>query len=232
ASEYSQAMSILKGQGTLLEAARRFVDSGAGEVIPVRTDSLVDDLLQARTANHASKRHLQDLRSRLKRFAKSFQCEVHTIRPAQVQDFLLSLELSPRSMNNFRVAISNLFSHAKLRGHVPKNFDPLTGIPWAKIVEAEVEIWTPDELKRLLDNARSEMVPYLAIAAFSGMRQAEIARLDWCEAKEDHIVVAAGNAKTRDKRLAPLPPNLAEWLREHRRDKGRVVPFENVTNQL
>jgi hypothetical protein len=121
-------VSLPGGRATLIEAARRFIDAKGGEVIPIRTDRLVEDLLTARTVNHASKRHLQGLRSRLKRFAKSFECDVHTIREPQVQDFLLTLGLSPRSMNNFRVAISNLCAHANLRGHVPKGFDPLANI--------------------------------------------------------------------------------------------------------
>jgi len=101
-----------------------------------------------------SKRHLQDLRHRLRRFADAFQCEIHLIRPAQVQDFLTSLKLSPRSVKNFRMAISNLFAHARLRNHTPKDFDPLENIPMTKQADGEVEIYTPDELKSLLAAAR------------------------------------------------------------------------------
>lgn len=232
ASEYSQAISILNGRGTLLEAVRYFSTSNAADITPIRTQDLVADLIRAREANHASIRHLKDLRLRLNRFVKSFQCEVHTIRPAQVQDFLLALKLSPRSMNNFRMAISNLFTHAKLRGHAPKDFDPLSNIPWAKEADSEVEIFSPDEMKIILENAGTKMVPYLAIAAFAGLRQAEIIQLDWSEVKEDHIVIRGSISKTRDKRQAPIPPNLAEWLRPFRQQSGPVVPFDNVANQL
>lgn len=154
ASEYSQALSMLEGRGTLLEAVRYFKNTCAGDIVPIRTRALVDDLIKAREANHASKRHIKDLESRLNRFARTFQCDVHTIRPAQVQDFLLGLNLSPRSMNNFRTAISNLFSHAKLRSHAPKDFDPLEDIPWAKETEGEIEIFSPDELKLILSVVR------------------------------------------------------------------------------
>ena len=61
ASEYSQAVSILNGRGTLVEAVRHFIPSRAGEIIPIRTHVLVNDLIKAREANHASKRHIQDL---------------------------------------------------------------------------------------------------------------------------------------------------------------------------
>lgn len=116
---------------------------------------MLNDLIKAREANHASKRHIEDLRSGLNRFASAFQRDVHTIRPAQVQDFLLAIKLSPRSMNNFRMVISNLFSHAKLRGHAAKDFDPLEHIPWAKESDGEVEIYSPDDLKVLLQRSGS-----------------------------------------------------------------------------
>ena len=62
---------------------------------------------------------------------------------------------------------------------MPKNYDPLTDIPWAEVAEGEVAFYTPDDLAALLKCARAEMVPCVAIAAFSGMRQEELARLDW-----------------------------------------------------
>jgi integrase len=232
ASEFSQAMSVLKGKGTLVEAVRLFSSSRAGEITPMRTQALVDDLIKAREANHASKRHLQDLKSRLNRFAMAFQCDVHAIRAPQVQDFLLELKLSARSMNNFRTAISNLFSHARLRGHAQKDFDPLEDIPWAKEIDREVEIFSPDELKIILANAEPEMVPFLTIAAFAGLRQSEVAQLDWSEVKDDYIIVRGGIAKTKTKRQAPLLPNLAEWLRPYRRNNGPITPYSNVSNQL
>jgi integrase len=216
----------------LLDAVRYYASTHGADMRPIRTGELVDDLVRTRGANHASKRHLQDLRVRLRRFADAFQCDIHSLRPAQVQDFLTSLKLSPRSVNNFRMAISNLFAHARLRNHAPKDFNPLEHIPKAKEADGEIEIYTPDELKSLLDTARSEMVPYLAIAAFGGLRQAELSRLSWNEVKDDHIFVLGANTKTGSHRQVPMLPNLAAWLRSHRRGSGLVVPFKNVTNQL
>ena len=100
-----------------------------------------------------------------------------------------ALKLRPRTINNFRIAISNLFSHARLRGHVAKDFDPLAGLPWAKECDQEVGIYTPEQLQTILAHARRDMIPYLTIAAFAGLRQAEIGRLQWEQVKADHIVV-------------------------------------------
>jgi hypothetical protein len=212
ATEYAQALAILRGKGSVLEASRHFAATHACEIRPIRTSDLVEDLIRTREANHASKRHLDDLRSRLNRFAKTFSCEVHTIRPDQVQDFLAGLKLAPRSINNFRTSISNLFSHARLRRHVPKDFDPLADMPWAREVDGEVGIYTPDELKGMFEHARPEMLPYLAVAAFAGLRQAEIERLQWEHVKADHIVIVGAISKKGESRHVPILPNLAAWL--------------------
>ncbi|MCW5554863.1 MAG: hypothetical protein KIS67_22210 [Verrucomicrobiae bacterium] len=232
AADYAKATQLLNGKGSLLDAARYYAVTHGADMCPIGTRLLVDDLLRTREANHASERHVDDLRSRLGRFADAFQCDIHLIRPAQVQDFLSSLKLSPRTVNNFRMAISNLFAHARLRNHVPKDFDPLKDMPRAKEVDGVVEIYSPDELVALLTNARSEMIPYMTIAAFAGLRQAELSRLDWEEIKDDHIVILGGKTKTGRHRHAPLLPNLAAWLEKHRKASGPVVPFKNVTNQL
>jgi integrase len=84
----------------------------------------------------------------------------------------------------------------------------------------------------MLEHSRHELLPYLTIAAFAGLRQAEAGRLDWSEIKDDHILIMAGVSKTKVKRQAPLLPNLAEWLRPFRQEAGRVVPFNNITLQL
>ncbi len=137
----------------------------------------------------------------------TIHCDIHLVRPDQVQDFLSSLKLQPRTINNFRIAISNLFSHARLRGHVPKDFNPLEGLPWARECDQEVGIYTPEQLQAMFSHARQEMIPYLAIAAFAGLRQAEIGRLQWEQVKADHIVVMGAISKPGEKRLGPILPN-------------------------
>lgn len=232
ATDYAQGLGLLNGKGSIIEACRFYAASHGDDIKPMRVQALVDDLIEIRKQNHASKRHLDDLRSRLGRFAKSFECEVHTIRAAQVQDFLSGLKLSARSINNFRTSISNLFKHALLRGNAPKSFNPLAGLPWAKEVDGEVEIYTPDELKRMFAIVRPEMRAYLAIAAFAGLRQSELARLDWSLVKDDHIVIRGNMSKPGVKRMVPILPNLAAWLTTFRREMGPIVPFKNVSNEL
>ncbi len=98
---------------------------------------------------------------------------------------MLNLKFEPRTKNNYRTAISNLSSFARLRKYVPQDYNPLQFVPEFKEPAKPVDILTVDDLRRLLENARPEFMGYLTIAAFGGLRQSEIQRLRW-----DHITEA------------------------------------------
>jgi integrase len=96
----------------------------------------------------------------------------------------------------------------------------------------KILIYTVDEIAGLLSKADKRLVPYLAIGALAGLRQAEIMRLDWSEVGEDFIEVTAEKAKTRVRRLVPVKPNLEAWIKDARKKSGPVCSFGNVVNQL
>ena len=78
------------------------------------------------------------------------------------------------------------------------------------------------------------MIPWLAIAAFAGLRTAEIQRLDWSEVNlaERHIQITASKAKTAARRLAPITDNLLAWLEPHAKKNGKVADFERWWNEI
>ena len=49
------------------------------------------------------------------RFARAFQCEIGSITPSLVQRFLNDLNLSARSVNNFRKTLKTLFEFARVQ---------------------------------------------------------------------------------------------------------------------
>jgi integrase len=98
-----------------------------------------------------------------------------------------------------------------------------------KLVDAPPEILAVDELRALLEAATRiapDVLPMLAIGAFAGVRDAEIKRLDWNEIDltRGHIEIKAAKAKSARRRIIPIQPNLAAWLRPYSGLTGRVVP--------
>jgi len=88
----------------------------------------------------------------------------------------------------------------------------------------EVAILTPAELSKLLRKSKPDYQLYFALAAFTGIRSAELLRLDWSEInfEKGHIEVKARKAKTATRRLVPIQPNLAKWLEPYRTSKGKL----------
>jgi integrase len=98
-----------------------------------------------------------------------------------------------------------------------------------KLVDVSPEILTVDGLRALLEAAARtapDVLPMLAIGAFAGVRDAEIKRLDWHEIDlaRRHIEIKAAKAKSARRRIIPIQPNLAAWLRPYADLTGRLVP--------
>ena len=77
---------------------------------------------------------------------------------------------------------------------------------------ADIAIHSPKELGLLMRKATGDLKLAVAIAAYAGLRTAEILKLEWSDVGPEFIVVRAENAKTRARRLIPITPALASIL--------------------
>lgn len=100
--------------------------------------------------------------------------------------------------------------------------------------EEEVEIFSPDELARLIAVADSRLLPYIVIQAFGGVRGREIQKLDWSavDLADGFITISPKIAKTGVRRLVPIKANLKAWLEPLAKQSGPVCAFKNIYNQL
>ena len=208
--------------------------------LPAKTvQEIADELVEVKRRAGKSDIYIKDLQSRLDSFAKAFNVRLATISGAQIETFIRGLSrsgrsLSGRTQNNYRRIIGTLMKFAVKRGYLPKDHDEISAVERAQDDSGEIEIFTPDELRKLFENARPELVPYLAIGAFAGLRAAELQRLDWSEVNiaRRYIEVKASKSKTASRRLAPMPDNLALWLTSCAQTSGPVAPFANMSKQL
>jgi integrase len=194
----------------------------------VSVGALIDDYLAAQRRLKRSAAHIQDLNQRLGRFKEDFGSQaVRTLSMAEIEKWLRALKLSPQSINNFRARLNALFAYAEKRGLIEKN--PISAIDKIKLIDKAPEIFTPEQLQKLLEKAPADLRPCIAIGAFAGLRTAEFLRLEWqdIDLKRNFINVAASKSKTAKRRLIPIAPNLAEWLRPYARRSGRIYPFSH-----
>jgi integrase len=73
-----------------------------------------------------------------------------------------------------------LFGFAIRKKYLPREaIHEVTDVEKPEAEDTEIETFTPDELRELFRHARPEMIPWLAISAFAGVRNVELSRLDW-----------------------------------------------------
>ena len=205
--------------------------------LPRRTVAeVVKELVASKTNAGRSDVYLKDLRGRLGHFADSFAVPISTVTATQIQEWIDNRGGAGRTRNNFRRLIGSLFKFAVRRGYLPKDHSEMDGVEKADNGGGEIEIFTPGELSKLFAACRPEMIPYLAIAAFCGLRAAEIQRLDWSEVHftgtERFVEVKAGKAKTASRRTVPITDNCAAWLAKYAQASGPVAAFERSDKQL
>jgi integrase len=190
---------------------------------------LADEVVEAKRRDGRSEVYLRDLRYRLSKFVQDFGARpIAGITVDELDNWLRALPYSPQSRRNYRTIVGLLFSYAESRGIIDRNLILRTAKP--KLIDRPPDIFTVNQLQALLEAATRtahDVVPMLAIGAFAGLREAEIQRLDWSEVDlaRGHIEVKAAKAKSARRRIVPIQPNLAAWLRSYAGIKGPLVPI-------
>jgi integrase len=229
-SDFIHARNKLAGLGkTFNDAVSFYVDhlerirrSG------ITVARLADEVLQSKRNDGLSGKYLGMLRLYLKRFCQDFGGRaIAGITVEELDHWLRALTGSPKTRMDYRANVSVLFGHAFKRRIIDSNPVAFTARP--KLIDKAPEIFKVDELRALLEAARqqaADILPMLAIGAFAGLRDAEIKRLDWREIDlaRGHIEVTAAKAKSARRRIVPILPNLAAWLRPYSGMTGPVVP--------
>lgn len=130
--------------------------------------------------------------------------------------------VSNQTRNSFRRCTQTLFLFAKSQRYLPSDWDALGSVPRWKVKAEAVEIFTAEEMTLVLALAPANLVPFLAIGGFAGLRTAEIERLDWSKVdlEGSYITVDASIAKANSRRLVPIAPNLKAWLAGHKRPES------------
>ena len=226
------AVEQLKPFGkTITDAVQHYVAHLKASEKSCTAVQLVKELVIAKERDGASVRHVDDLRSRLNIFAEKFDGQpVATITSPEIDDWLRSLPVSPITRNHYRRLIILAFNFAVQRGYAGDN--PAAGKKTAEAKEPKTRpgILTIPQTRGLLESARPEILPYIAIGLFGGLRRAETERLDWSEIDFDsgHIEVTAEKSKSKvANRFVQIQPNLREWLLPFRKLRGNVTPQQN-----
>lgn len=225
-------IGILNGLGTPQESAREFVKRHSKQLPKITVPDAVEKCLTQCRKDGKSKVRMHELTVYLNQFAESMNCEVSTMTPAIISQYLTGLTVSERSKRNCRDVLGFFNRWLVLHGYLDRATNLLENVQKYSKRVGKIEIYTPAEVSRLIEKASDDVFPFIVIGAFAGLRGAEIQRLDWSEIdlQENFIEVKAEKSKTDVRRLVPIKPNLAAWLKPIAKKSGPVCDIKSISN--
>lgn len=237
--EHARAEDLLRPFGaSVMDAARFYVEHKTKQRRPtIKVPDLIEELLRSKR-REVGMRHRRDLEQRLRRgFGVEFAEKMaHEIDAPTINRWLADMGGAGRTRRNYLVAVVQLFRFARSRGYLDEGPTAAEKADRPRAEAPKKEIFTPDEIRRLLAHVGPEEVPAMAFGAFAGIRTEEMAPMDPGDAAlewrdvlwdEGQIYIREDVAKTCS-RYTPLLPNLAAWLLPYRKATGRVCALTRL----
>jgi integrase len=163
---------------------------------------------------------------------------VHALTP---EDVAVAMTGAPRTRLNAYRAARTFLRWCQRQGHIPRGAAlPTDLIDPPRVPATTPTTYSPAELQAILAVCPPPVLPWLALAAWAGLRTEEIYRradcLQWEDIDLDRrmIIVRAEAAKTGRRRIVPILPPLEAALRHIGPGSGRIAPpnREPTTPQL
>ena len=161
----------------------------------------------------------------------------------RLQEFIESCGENPKSRKTYRARVCSLWKFSNAHEIFTSTAADRLPIYKAK-TKAKIDILTPDQASILLREVGEDFRPWLVFGLFSGLRVEEITSrqesvkpsLRWEHVKAKVIDVPADVSKRRKRRIMPILPTLAAWLKVIKPPKaGRIIarsPSRHETGRL
>ena len=257
--EHYEALKILDGKGTLLEAARLLRKHRATDLPEITLSALCDELVAHLTVKKREDITIVTLKSIHKPLREALgSCPLRAITTAELENYLGKWQAAGRTLNNHRSGIVRTWNYAKGR-YLPK--DEPTAADGLEAFTAEnrgaVEIYRPWEFAALLGWLANRVRTATSVQAkarfggllrcellggFAGVRTIERCRAEGSAVRADavsteyphgFVEIGLGIAKrhrTARRRIIAIQPNLAEWIAAFPFPAGPLSPYLNPTS--
>jgi integrase len=198
---------------------------------PVTLLEVVNELLVAKSKRGRSDQYLRQLRHCFAEFSKGRSRKpVGSITTIEIEEWVDGLDVAGRTIKGRIQYLRTLFTFAQRRGYVASN--PADAVDLPTITSDTTGVHTPAEVRAVMAAAQvvaPRVALVLALRYFAGLRAIEVARLGPEDIHRDQsrIVVPAHKAKTRQRRIIRIQPNLAAWL-----DLGAELPGVTCEQQI
>lgn len=228
----SQAIKVLDGRSNeLLPACHQWMQNRPDAPFePKLAKDAVPAYINRR--NNISARRKRNLTAQLGWFKRKFgDMMLHEVKPQALRALMDDRGWSAKTRNDFLSSVSLLYKEAQFCSWVPKGCNATEGIIREKIRQGSIGIFEPAEVKQLFAKLvvkAPELVPFVALWCFSGIRKEEISRLTWPQVNRGlltgYIEIDAVDSKTNNTRNVPVLPNLRTWLTVYNKEQGKILP--------
>lgn len=236
--EFIEAKRIARNRD-LRTVARFWAEHHPEEVETVKTSEAARQFLEQREGRNISERHIDTLKSHLSAFTAALgDKQLSSLTRATVLDWLLSLEVAPRTKQNYLGTLNNFFHWAARSLLIAKS-------PTETIAQDDLPVVVPHSKGVLTVEQASTMMTWVekerphfaawhAVQLFAGIRNAEAGRLrwDWFDFKRKVLTLPGWTKEgDTDKRvvktgddwvLHDLPDNFWQWMSKYRKDEGKI----------
>lgn len=230
----SDAARFAGGAESIIEACRNFSQSG-GTLRNAATAEVVAHFIRHLSSDGVSDLYLTPMKADLAKFTARFPGQFATVQTSAMEDWLREMPVGLRRRRNLRDKLVAIFNFARDNNYLASGLrTEAEKIKRPKVARKAPAIYSPHELDLILTQCVQpsdkkvgrkdymDFLPSIVIAAFAGLRWAEIQRLDWRDVHWEDGVIAVGDENKTGYRLAPIQPNLMTWIASYRNSTGPV----------
>lgn len=186
--------------------------TAAGQDITI--EEACESVLNAKAAEGLSRHYLTGLRQTVRRFALDHQTQlVRSIDHHCIECWLASRNEVPSSRRSTMGRLQSLFGHLHKRGLISEN--PMRRLTIPRVRTVAPRVFSPAEARELLHDCRTrtpDLLGFLVIGLFTGVRPFEILDLTWSDLDLDRGTIRVDRTKTGKRRIVPLEPAAKAWL--------------------
>lgn len=233
--QYYQDCEAKLGGIPLIKAVDFYLaHNGSSTQKPMTLEKVVDEFILWNKNRNISERQRRTYRHHLHNLRDSMgTVMIERIRSVDIDKYLNQSRWSDRTRKNHQASIIQLFKYAKRTGYLPRDLtSEAENAQPINVIKTDKEVWSVSELRQVLNAATWNVLPFIAITAFSGIRAAELARLEWSDIQWDEGVIHLSKSvtKTQNARLAPLTENLKAWLQPYRNLEGSIFKSLRISH--
>jgi len=227
AGEYADLKRTIGERGTLRQAVEFYLHNSIRPDMERTVSQVVEEFTASRRANGCCQLYIDDCRLRLGAFGRAFAMPITHLLTTDMEKWLGRIA-GLTSRNDARRLIITMFNWARRRGYLPR--DRETEAKWLekpRIKPKPIAIFTPGEMRELLEASEGQARLGLVLGAFTGIRSAELLRLRWENFNWEEGVIDLGvdQTKTASRRLVPIHEALKTWIKPFVKESGLVFNY-------